>query len=121
MPQPLTSQTGSAGDVGEFEIRVLMVERDHGIAALAIAIDGRSVHRDDVELAVVVAVDQAGAAAHGFDDVFLFRSGDMGDGQARFLGHILECWHRRLKRGRFSGSTCLGRRKQRKKKAQKEG
>ena len=83
-------QTGSAGDVGEFEVRVLMVERDHGIAALAKAVDGGTVHRDDVELAIVIAIDQTGAAAHGLDDVFLFRSGNVGNGQAGFFGHIFE-------------------------------
>ena len=51
-----------------------MVKRDHRVAALAEAIYGRAIHRDDVELAVVVAVDQPGAAAHGFDDVFFFGS-----------------------------------------------
>ena len=51
-----------------------MVKRDHRIAALAKTIDGRAIHRNDVELAVVVAVDQSGAAAHGFDDVFFFGS-----------------------------------------------
>ena len=84
------SQSGAVGDVGEFEIRVLMVKRDHGIAALAVAIDRRAVHRDDVELAIVVAVDETDATAHGFDDVFLFRSGNVGNGQAGFFGHIFE-------------------------------
>ena len=90
MPQPLRVSPASAGDVGEFEIRVLMIERDHGIAALAVAIDGGTVHRDDVEFAVVIAVDQTGAAAHGFDDVFLFRSGNVGNGQAGFFGHVFK-------------------------------
>ena len=71
---------GKAGllrDVAKFQIALLTVERDHQIAALAIAIDRRSVDRDDVEFAVVVAVDEADAAAHRFQDVALFGSGIM--------------------------------------------
>ena len=115
-------QAGGAGDVGEFEIRVLMVERDHGIAALAIAIDAWNRYRDDVELAVVIAIDQTGAAAHGFDDVFLFRSGNVGDGQAGFFGDVLEMGHRRLERdGEVFRGSCLGRREQRKQEGPERG
>ena len=49
-----------------------MVERDHGIASIAEAIDGGLIHGDDVEIPVVVAVDQASATAHGFHDVAFF-------------------------------------------------
>ena len=83
-------QARRAGDVGEFEIRILVVERDHGVAALAIAVNGGPVHRDDVELAIVIAVDQAGAAAHGFDNVFLFRSRNVGDRQTGLFRQIFE-------------------------------
>ena len=105
-------KSGRTGDVGKFEICVLMVKRDHGIAALAVAVDGRPVHRNDVELAVVVAVDQTRAAAHGFDDVLLFRRGNMGDGQARFFRYIFEIRQRRLRRGELRGflwDGCLSR------------
>ncbi len=98
-----------------------MVERDHGIAALAVAVDGGPVHRDDVELAVVVAVDQTRAAAHGFDDVLLFRSGNVGDGQAGFFRYIFEIRQRRLRRGELRGflwDGCLSRCDQRKQQAQ---
>src|SRR5438128_1495072 len=55
-------QAGLFGDVGELQvasagITILMVERNQRVAALAIALDGGTVHGDDVELAVVVAVD----------------------------------------------------------------
>ena len=101
-----------------------MVERDHGVAALAIAVDGGTVHRDDVELAVVIAIDQAGAAAHGFDNVFLFRSGNVGDRQAGFFGHIFEPGHRGLRcwglrRPRLRGGR-LGGCAKRKQQAQRE-
>ena len=65
-------ESGGLGDVGEFEAVVLVIERDQRIAALLVAIDGGSVHRDDVEFAVVVAIDQTRAPAHRFDDVALF-------------------------------------------------
>ena len=71
-------QAGLFGDVGELQvasagITILMVERNQRVAALAIALDGGTVHGDDVELAVVVAVDQTDAAAHGFHDVLFVR------------------------------------------------
>ncbi len=113
----LASQSRSVGDVGEFEIRVLMVERDHGIAALAIPVNARSVDRDDIELAVVIAVDEPGTAAHGFDDVFLFRSRNMRYRQPGFFCDVLKCGHRRfgadascIGTEAFFGSSCLGRR-----------
>ena len=49
-----------------------MIERDHRVAALLVPVDGGSVHRDDVESAVIIAIDQARAAAHRFHDVALF-------------------------------------------------
>ena len=60
------------GDVGELEVGILMVERDHEISAGAVAIHGRAVHHHDIEFAVVVTVEQANAAAHGFDHVSFF-------------------------------------------------
>ncbi len=86
----LARQAGCTRDVAEFEIRILMVERDHRVATLAVAINRRAIHRDDVELAIVIAIDQASAAAHGLDNVFLFRSRNMGDGQTGFPGDIFE-------------------------------
>ena len=62
-------------NIGKLQTCVLMVERDHGIAALAIPIDRRSVDGDYVELAVVITVDEANAAAHRFNDVPFFWGG----------------------------------------------
>jgi len=74
----------------EFEIRVLMVERDHGIAALAVAINRGAVHGDDVQLAVVIAIDQPDAAAHGFDNVFLVGRRKVRNGEPRFLSDVFK-------------------------------
>ena len=90
-------QSGRLGDVSEFETIVLVIERDHGIAALLVAVDGRSVHRDDVEFAVIVAIDQAGAAAHRFDDVtFLWRR-NVRDGQTDLFGDVFEFGQRQFR------------------------
>ena len=66
-------ETRSLCDVGESKIGILMVKCYHGIAALPVALDGRSVHRDDVKFAVVIAVDQPGPATHRLHDVLFFR------------------------------------------------
>src|ERR1700730_9597301 len=61
------------GDVGELEIGILVIERDQGIATVTVAIHGGSVHRDAVELTVIVAVNHTDASAHGLDNVTLVR------------------------------------------------
>jgi len=67
-----------------------MIERDHGIAAGAEAVDGRAVYQDDVELAIVVAIEESGAAADGVKDVTSLESGDMRGGDAKLPGDISE-------------------------------
>ncbi len=64
-----------------------MPESDERIAAaLLIAIDGGAIHHHDIELAVIVAVEEADSAAHGFDDVIFFARGDVGSGQTGMGG-----------------------------------
>ena len=65
------------GDVLEGAVGFLMVERDHGVAAFLVAVDRGTVDGDDVEAAVVIAIEEACAAAHGFDDVAFFVGGDV--------------------------------------------
>ncbi len=89
------SEAGGLGDVSEFEIAslgvgVLMVERDHGIAALAIALNRGTVDGDDVELAVVVAVDQSDAPAHRFHDVSLIGRRNVWNSEASLLRDIFK-------------------------------
>ena len=69
-----------------------MIERDQRIAALLVALDGRTVDGDDVEFAVVVAIDQADAAAHGFDNVFFVGRRNVRDGEASLLGDVFKLW-----------------------------
>src|SRR5271154_447728 len=97
----LARETGGLRDVGKFKIvtlriGILMIERDHQVTTLAIARHRRSVHGDDVEFAIVVAVDQTYAAAHGFDDVFLIGRGNMRDRQPCLLRDIFKLWERTL-------------------------
>ncbi len=51
-----------AGDVLEGAVRLLVVESDQWVAAGADSLDGRTVDQDDVEAAVVVAIEKADAA-----------------------------------------------------------
>ena len=67
-------EASGLGDVGKVDfvmdaIGILVIERDHRIAAFAIARHRRAVDRDDVEFAVVIAVDVSHAATHGFHNV----------------------------------------------------
>jgi len=67
-----------------------MIEGDHGIATGAETVDGRAVYQDNVQLAVVVAIEETGAAADGIQDVARFGSGDVGGGDAKLPGDISE-------------------------------
>src|SRR5260370_14837400 len=72
----LAREAGRFGDVGELQVTILeagilMEERNHRIATLPKALDGRSIDGDDVEFAVGVAIDQTDTAAHRFDNVLL--------------------------------------------------
>jgi hypothetical protein len=67
-----------------------MIESDHGIAACAEAVDCGAVYEDDVEPAVVIAIEETGAAADGIKDVAGFGSGYVRGGNAQLLGSVLE-------------------------------
>ena len=96
-----TSEPGIAGDVFELSVRLLVVQRDQRIAALAKIINGGSVDENDIEAAVIVTVKESDSAAHGLDDVaFLFR-GNMRDGQANFSGDFFKYRDRREIGARF--------------------
>ena len=69
----LRGQSGRPRNVCEFHVRTLVIERDHRVSALAEAVHGGAADHDDVEFAVIVAVEQAGASTYRFNDVMLFR------------------------------------------------
>ena len=85
------SESSFLSDVGEFEVGVLMPERNEWISAtLFVAIDGRAVDHEDVEFAIIVAIEEAHAAAHGFDDVVFFGGGNVGGSQSSLGGDVAE-------------------------------
>src|ERR1700683_1030378 len=109
----LMSEASGFGDVGEMNfvilrvvvlrISVLMVEGDHRVAAVSVSFDRRAIDSDDVELAVVVAVDESYAAAHGFNDVLLVGRRNVCHRQSGFLGDVFELWD-----GLFGVILCFG-------------
>ncbi len=64
-------------DVLEGAVCFLVVKRDHGIAAGAVALDRRSVHDDDVLAAVAIAIEQANTATHRLQNEALLARGDV--------------------------------------------
>jgi len=67
-----------------------VIERHHQVAALAIPVYRGAVHRDNVELSIVVAIDESNPAAHRFNDGFLVGSRDVRNIQSCRLRNILE-------------------------------
>src|SRR5436309_14798614 len=61
-------------------------------AALPKVVDGRAVHRNDVELAIVIAIDQADSSAHRLNNVLYVRRGHMPDRQADVMRNFFEVW-----------------------------
>src|SRR6266404_4660739 len=77
-------------DLAKFQITFLMVKRDHEVATLLVMVHRRAIYGDDIELAIVVAVDETHASAHRLQDVTLFRRRIVRYREARFLTYILE-------------------------------
>ena len=72
------SETRFLGDVGELEVGILMPECDEQIATvLTIAVDGEPL-TITMSAAIVIAVEEADAPAHGFDDVMFVGGRNMG-------------------------------------------
>ena len=90
-------QARGLGNVGELDvvtlgISILMIERDHQVAAFLVSQNRGAVDGDDVELAVVVAVDQPHAAAHRLDDVLFIGRRNVRDSKTCFLRDVFELW-----------------------------
>src|SRR5579862_2262592 len=91
----LARKTCSFGDVGEFDVTgsrigILTIKRDQRISAAAKTLDRRPIDRDNIEFAVIVAIDQAYTPAHRLDNIFLIWRRDVGNGEACLLSNILE-------------------------------
>jgi hypothetical protein len=52
-------------------------KRDHGIAALPVAVDSGTIDHDNIEAPIVIAVEQADAPADGFHHVPLLWGGEV--------------------------------------------
>src|SRR5882724_5349921 len=72
-------QASLPGDVREMPVCFLVIERDQRIATLAEMVYGRTIHYNDVQETVVVAIEHSGSPAHRFEDV-AFLPRDMGNG-----------------------------------------
>src|SRR6266581_4930631 len=81
------------GDVLESAVALLVIEGDERVAAGAVSLDGGTVDEDDVEAAVVVAIEEADAAAGGVNDIVGFGSGDVDGRETHIFGDIFENRH----------------------------
>jgi len=93
-------EPGLLRDILKFQWGGLAVERDHRVAALSVAIDGRAIDDQYREGAAIIAINKADATAHRFDDVLLVGRGDVGDGEAGTRRYFFKNRHRRA---RFAG------------------
>src|SRR5579859_4914560 len=91
----LAGQASFPGDVAEGAVGFLMIQGDHGVAAGAQAFDRGAVDNDDVQAAIVVAIEKAYAAAGGVDDIARFGGGNVLHGDTELAGNVLENGNRR--------------------------
>src|ERR1700719_2733761 len=49
-------EASCGGNVLEGSVRLLMIERNERVAALAVSVDGGAIDRDDIQLTVIVAI-----------------------------------------------------------------
>jgi hypothetical protein len=67
-----------------------VIEGYHGVAARPETVDGGAVDEDDVEAAVIIAIEEADAAADGVNDVVGIGGGNVRSGYAEFPGDVFE-------------------------------
>src|SRR5581483_604005 len=72
----------------------LVIKRHQRIATLAVAFDGGTIHDDQVRATIIVTIEKAETAAHGFNYVTFIGSGDVGGRDAKFSRDILKLGHR---------------------------
>src|SRR2546425_12098008 len=76
-----------------FPYTTLFRSGDERVAAGAETLDGGAVDEDDVEAAVVIAIEEADAAAGGVNDIVGFGSGDVDGRETHIFGDIFENRH----------------------------
>jgi len=67
-----------------------VIEGDHGVATFAEALDGRAVDENDVEPAIIIAIEKAGAAAGRINNVVGLGSSDVRGGDPDLLRDVSE-------------------------------
>jgi len=67
-----------------------VIESDQRVTADAIALDGGAVDKDDVQAAIIVAIEEADTAAGGVNDVAGFGSRDVRTGETDVFGDVFE-------------------------------
>src|SRR5260370_31019511 len=83
-------QAGFLGDVLEGAVGFLVIKGDHRVTAGAHAFDGGTVDEDDVEPAIVIAIEESSAAAGGIDHLVRFGSSNVDGSEADVLSNVLE-------------------------------
>src|SRR5258708_38547843 len=83
-------QAGFLGDVFEGAVSLLVIESDQRVAAGFVPFDRRAVDQHHVEAAIVIAIEQACAAAGRIDDVMGFRGRNMNGGEANVFSDVFE-------------------------------
>src|SRR5581483_6543781 len=93
-PPTFAAESGGLGDVGELAVGFLVIKRHQRIATLVVAFDGGTIHDDQVRATIIVTIEKAETAAHGFNYVTFIGSGDVGGRDAKFSRDILKLGHR---------------------------
>jgi hypothetical protein len=90
-----------------------VIESDERIPAGAEAFNRGPVDQEDVEAAIVIAIDEPSATAGGINDVVRFRGGDMDGSEADVFGDVFEGGNWReaaaIRLGLCGASLCNGR------------
>src|SRR5487761_1135542 len=89
-PPSFSCESGRLRNVSKLQACALVVESHHEIAAVAITLHAGTVHRNYVQLSVVVAIDKSNAAAHRFHNVFLVGRRNVWDGYSSLRGDVFE-------------------------------
>src|SRR5260370_37993769 len=102
---------GFGGYIGKSAIVIVVEERAAGFLASEGHFHALGVREIDVRPAIAVIIDESDASAHGFDDVSLFRTGEMFEVDAGGGSNVPELWpgagSRRVGRaGRGLGRSC---------------
>src|SRR6185437_6449805 len=96
-----SSQPRRKCDIGEVHgatrARVLAIERHHQVSTVKIAVYRRIGDRNNIQLAVVIAIEQSDTTAHHFHQILLHRSGVRHGAEASLWADIAKAQPRRTR------------------------